>query len=255
MSGFYNAEMAAQQERLARTKDMLRQREELMRIVLPKPGERALELGSGNGIFSRELIEHVGSDGQVIGLDASENILEMSRHICPNGEFVLGDAQDLPFEDAAFDVVVAAQLFCFLDNVDHGLTEAYRVLKPGGRVVILDTDWDTLVWRSGNPDLMARTMEAYTSVYADAHLPRTLPHRMSQSGFSNVEVESFVVLNTSFGEDTYARQTAGFATSIMDGSPQFSTEEKMNWLEDQERLERDGGFFFSLNRYIVSGRK
>ena len=57
MSDFYNAEMAAQQERMARTKDMVRQRSEHMRFLSPKPGEQILELGSGNGIFARDLVE------------------------------------------------------------------------------------------------------------------------------------------------------------------------------------------------------
>jgi len=255
LSEFYNAEMSTKQERMARTKDMVRQRSELMRALSPKRGERILELGSGNGIFTRELVDCVCSDGHVIGLDSSEVIIEMARHVCPDGEFVLGDAQDLPFENATFDAIVAAQLFCFLNNVDVALTEAFRVLKPGGRIVILDTDWDTLIWRNSDPDLMERMLDAYKAVYADAHLPRTLPESMMQSGFASVAVDSFVVLNTSFADDTYARQSAEFAISIMNGSPKFSAEEQESWLEDQERLDRDGGFFFSLNRYILSAIK
>lgn len=255
MNNFYNAEMAAQQERVARTKDMERQRSEQMRVLSPKPAEHILELGSGNGIFARELVERVGSDGLVAGLDSSEAILEMASHVCPDAEFVQGDAQDLPFEDATFDAIVAAQLFCFLGDVDRALAEASRVLKPGGRIVILDTDWDTLIWQNRNPDLMARMLVAYKAVYTDAHLPKSLRQRLVQSGFSDIESDSFVVLNTDFGDDSYAKQTAGFAISIMDDSPDFTAEEQASWLEDQEHLDKEGGFFFSLNRYVFSGRK
>ncbi len=252
MNDFYNAEMAARQERMALTTDMVRQRSELMKALSPKPGEHILELGTGNGIFARELIHSVGSDGHVIGLDSSDAILEMARHLCPNGEFLLGDAQDLPFEDARFDAIVAAQVFCFLGDVDHALSEAFRVLKPGGRMIILETDWDTLVWHTQNPELMGRMLDAYKAVYADAHLPRTLRQRLVQTGFSRVEIDSFAILNTDFGDDTYAKQTAGFADSIMEGSADFTTEEQSMWLEDQEHLDRIDGFFFSLNRYILS---
>jgi arsenite methyltransferase len=255
MSDFYNAEMAAKQERMARTKDMVRQRAKLMQAVSPRAGEHILELGSGNGIFTAELLEAVGSTGKVVGLDSSIAIIETARHICPEGEFLHGDAQDLPFEDATFDVVVAAQLFCFLDDVDQAIAEAFRVLKPRGRLIILDTDWQTLIWRSGNPALMERVMKAYTAVYSNAHLPRTLPEQMAKAGFSDVDVDGFVVLNLNFAEDTYARQSAEFAVSIMSESQEFSSAEQMSWLADQERLNQESGFFFSLNRYLISASK
>ena len=184
--GFYNPEMAEKQERMARTKDMVRQRAEIMRLVSPVRGEAILELGSGNGILVRELIEAVGPKGRVVGLDASDAILDMARHICPEGEFLHGDALDLPFEDETFDAVVAAQVLCFLDDVDRAIAEIFRVLKQGGRLTVLDTDWDTLVWKSKNPELMERVMEVYQAVYTDAHLPRSLPQSLARAGFSGI---------------------------------------------------------------------
>lgn len=254
-SDFYNAEMAAKQEKMSKTKDMVRQRAEIMRLLSPSRGETILELGSGNGILVREMLAAVGPKGRVVGLDTSDAILEMSRHICPEGEFVFGDAQDLPFDDATFEAVVAAQLFCFLDDADRAIAETYRVLKQNGRLLVLDTDWDSLIWKSGDPDLMARVMKVYQAVYSDAHIPRSLPSRLAKAGFSNIEVEGFVVLNTGFGEDTYARQSADFATSIMENSSDFTSEEKAAWLDSQEELANTGEFFFSLNRYLVSAHK
>ena len=108
--------------------------------------------------FSRETWSKSGFRRPCDRIRLSEAILETARHICPDGEFVQGDAQDLPFEDGTFDAIAAAQLFCFLGDVERALLEAYRVLKPGGRIVILDTDWDTLIWRNNIPDLMTRLL-------------------------------------------------------------------------------------------------
>jgi len=116
-SDFYDAEMAAKQERMARTNDMVRQRAEIMRVLSPKRGEAILEVGSGNGIFVRELLDAVGTVGRVVGADSSDAILEMARHICPGGEFVEADAQVLPFEDQTFDVGPVSELFRSFDLV------------------------------------------------------------------------------------------------------------------------------------------
>lgn len=151
--------------------------------------------------------------------------------------------------------MVAAQVFCFLDDVDRSIAETYRVLKPGGRLLVLDTDWESLIWKSSDAELMMRVMKDYQAVYSDAHLPRSLPSKLAKAGFSNIEVESFVVLNTGFGADTYARQSAEFATSIMESSGDFTPDEQAAWLKDQEQLADTGDFFFSLNRYLISAYK
>lgn len=254
-NGFYDLEMSARQERLARTPDMARQRDALIRSLTPTRGEAILELGSGNGILARDLVGLVGSEGRVVGIDTSDFIISMARYICPEAEFLLADAQELPFEDASYDKVVAAQVFCFMQDVDKALGEVFRVLKPGGRLVLLDTDWDSLVWRNREPDLMRRVMEAYTGVYTDPYLPRSLRQRMFDIGFTDIGMDSLVILNTDFGEDTYAGQTANFAIPIIEKSPSFTADEMDRWLKDQEDLATSGGFFFSLNRYIAVATK
>jgi ubiquinone/menaquinone biosynthesis C-methylase UbiE len=89
-SGFYNAEMAAKQEQMAKTRDLVRQRAEIMRLLSPDRGETILELGSGNGILVRDMLEAVGPKGRIVGLDTSDAILETAQHICPRRSFSLG---------------------------------------------------------------------------------------------------------------------------------------------------------------------
>lgn len=105
------------------------------RAVDPKPGERILDVAAGTGSSSAPLAK---SGAQVVALDFSPGMVEQGRARHPKIEFVLGDAEKLPFGDDEFDAVTIS---FGLRNVAHpqaALAEMYRVLKPGGRLVICE---------------------------------------------------------------------------------------------------------------------
>lgn len=252
---FYDETMSRQQEALAATPDMQAQRRAMLTALALKPGERALEIGAGNGIMVREMLVEVGPSGAVTGLDSAAPMVEMARALCPEGTFVEGDAAALPFADASFDVATAAQVFCFLPDPDRALAELHRVLAPGGRLVILDTDWGSLVWNCRDRELMDRAMALYTSPYADAHLPRTLSRRLARAGFRVTARDSLTVLNWDRAPDTYAGQTTGFLESLMTASDAFTEADWQAWDADQAAMAEAGEFMFSLNRYIFSAMR
>jgi ubiquinone/menaquinone biosynthesis C-methylase UbiE len=250
---FFDEDMARQQEKLARTPDMVSQRTELLSSLDLKSGEAVLDVGSGNGIFAKDMKEAVGPDGRVCGVDSSQQMIAMAQNLCPDGEFALGNAEKLPFGDDKFDAVTAAQLFCFVHEPDRAAREMHRVLKPGGRVVILDTDWTTLVWNCRNQDLMDRAISMLTGPYADASVPRTLSRRLHAAGFTITDRRSFAVLNWKIDPETYAQQTAGFIKSMMSASDEFTENDWAEWEADQRATDEASEFMFSLNRYIFSG--
>jgi arsenite methyltransferase len=252
---FFDEDMARKQERLAATPDMASQRRFMMNLLGPKAGEEILDVGSGNGIFVREIAALVGDSGHACGVDSSEPIIRMARHIAPQAEFLHGDATDLPVEDASFDVVTASQLLCFVADVGRALAEMARALRPGGRAVILDTDWGSLVWNCRDRDLMDRAIALLTGPYADAHVPRTLTRRLSAAGFRVVGRHSFTVLNWDRSPDTYAGQTAGFIEAMMGASDAFTKADWDTWDADQEAMMAAGDFMFSLNRYAFTATK
>ncbi len=130
---FYDEDMARQQEKLAATPDMAAQRLVMLNVLDLKDGERVLDVGSGNGIFVREMLSVVGESGHVCGVDSAEPMVSMATALCPSGQFLQGDATDLPVEDSSFDVVTASQVLCFVSAINKALSEMFRVLKPGGR--------------------------------------------------------------------------------------------------------------------------
>jgi SAM-dependent methyltransferase len=98
-----------------------------------EPGWRVLDIGCGAGAFLR-LVAARG--GQPHGLDASDALIEFARGRLPDADLRVGEMEDLPWDDATFDLVTGFNAFFFADDMVHALREAGRVARPGGPIVI-----------------------------------------------------------------------------------------------------------------------
>jgi SAM-dependent methyltransferase len=105
-------------------------------------GHKVLEVGCGTGIFARAAIKLVGSKGSVTGLDLSDSMLGVAREISPDVDFRQGNAINLPFDDSTFDAVVSSFLLMFVPDPVAAVSEMWRVLRPGGRLVV--SVWEAL---------------------------------------------------------------------------------------------------------------
>ncbi len=107
-----------------------------------RPGSDALDICCGTGDLALELRRRIGPDGRVVGSDFSEPMLELARRKSGEEglpvEFGWADALDLPYGDASFDAVTIGFGARNLADLDKGLSEMARVLRPGGRLVILE---------------------------------------------------------------------------------------------------------------------
>ncbi len=128
-------------------------------LLAPRPLERICEIGFGPGVDVRRMARAVGR-GLVAGVDVSSEMLRQARARNRAGErsgrvdLRLGSAIELPFEDRSFDAVYATNSAQFWPDLDRGMREVRRVLRPGGRAVIVvqpmwrgATDEDALKWR------------------------------------------------------------------------------------------------------------
>ena len=100
------------------------------------PGMSVLDVGCGTGALTLALERAAGADGDVFGLDANPEMLEVARAKTTGITWVDGVAEELPFEDARFDAVVSQFAFMFFEDRAGALTEMLRVLKPGGRAAV-----------------------------------------------------------------------------------------------------------------------
>jgi len=143
------------------------------------PGETVLELGCGTGNSFARLRERVGPTGSVVGLDASRGMVDAarqraSRNGWQNVSVVRGDAQQYPVPDGTFDAVYAAMSLSAVPEPERAVGATRRVLRPGGRVVVLDAQpFQSWPWRVLNP-LITHFGSWGTEWVPDVDIPRTL---------------------------------------------------------------------------------
>jgi arsenite methyltransferase len=123
-----------------------------------RPGERVLDLGSGAGTDSLVAAQMVAPEGSVIGVDMTPEMIGKARASAAemgaaNVDFIEGEAEGLPFEDASFDVVISNGVIDLIPDKDVVFAELYRVLQPGGRLQIADVTLQNPVSEAGKRNI------------------------------------------------------------------------------------------------------
>jgi arsenite methyltransferase len=254
----FDEETSRKVEALYLTPDVVTQRGRVLRALELREGERVLDIGSGPGLLANEMAALVGPNGRACGIDISEDMLAMSRKRCadkPWTEFKKSDATNLPYPDGSFDAAVSTQVYEYVADIPQALAELYRVIRPGGRVVVLDTDYDSLVIYTESQARMERVLSAWNEHFVHAGLPRTLSRQLRDAGFTVRQRDVIPMFNPEYRENTFGRGALGIMATFVVERKGVSQEEANAWLAEFAELDKEGKFFFSLNRYLFVADK
>jgi len=153
-------------------------------------GEVVLDLGSGAGFDCFLAAKKVGSKGRVIGVDMTPEMLDKARENArkagvANVEFRLGEIENLPVADNSVDAVISNCVINLAPDKTRVFAEAFRALKPGGRLMVSD-----LVLTALLPKVVQESVAAYVGCLAGASLKADYLRAIEQAGFQKVEVAS-----------------------------------------------------------------
>lgn len=236
--------------------DITRRRMVNMAALAPCPGERILDLGCGQGLMTEELARAVGPDGEVIGVDPSRDMRTEALSRCSdhsNVRILDGTAGAVPVSAGALDGAISLQVFEYLDDIEASLRNLWEKLRPGGRLVIGDMQWDTLSWASDDPDRMTRMCNAWKRHVAEPNVPAILPALLEKSGFQVVAMEPLPFHATHLRPDGLAYMMMHLMRGYATQNDLIGEAEAQAWFEEQQHRAAEGRFFFSLTHFVAVG--
>lgn len=213
------------------------------------PGASVLDVGCGIGDDVRAISSLVGDGGTVAGVDSSHALIaEAQRRGMPaNASVSVASAYSLPFAEKSFDVARAERVLQHLDRPDEATAELHRVLKPGGSVLLVDQDWDTIAVSGGDPAITRRVVHAFADSLANGCAGRGHKAVLTRAGFRDVRVEAGVSSLPLALAYAFVLESAVEAAK---SSGATSPREADTWLASLVEANQRGEFYYSVSVFV-----
>ena len=238
--------------------ELVNQRRVTLEQLGLRAGEDVLDVGCGSGFLTLELARAVGESGSVAALDLSGDMVDAARERCrglAQVTFGQGNVTALPMPPDSYDAVTCTQVLLYVEDVETALAQMVRVLRPGGRLAVLETDWRGVVMNSADPGLTDAVYRAWDDAVPSPNLPVRLEPLMRAAGLRDLRVTAIPLLNTEFDPGLFSVSSLDWLGSNAVRQGAVTQKESRRWREGLERLGREGEYFFCVNRFLFVGHK
>ena len=241
-----------------RRRDIVRRRHLVHEALAAQPGERVLDVGCGPGFYVAELLDAVGTEGWVTGVDSEPAMLAVAAKRAEgrdNVAFYEAKATALPVPDGMFDAAVSVQVLEYVQDVSAALAEIHRALRPGGRVVVWDVDWATVSWHAADHERMRRMLDAWDRHLAHPSLPQTLAPRLRDAGFADVTMHGHTFATNELDPETHGGAITPLIVQYAVEQGGVDSTEAAAWKAEQDQLAAHGEFYFAGIQLCFGARK
>lgn len=220
-----------------------------------RQGLSVLDNGCGVGLETVRLARLVAPLGQVTGLDYSRKFLDVAQRRAAGLDLPItyrqGDAQQLPFPNATFDVSRSERLFPYLSDPRQGLTELIRVTKPAGYVYLIEPDFETVTINLSDRSLVRKVLHYDCDHHTkNGWIGRELPRLFKSCGLVDIAVEASVVVFEPESFSAYFQEIGRAAAQ----NHVIDAQELKRWADEIDRLRDGHELFATISYFMVVGR-
>ena len=217
-------------------------------------GQRVLDVGCGPGFFAGGLAEIVGPEGQVDGVDINQRFVsDANARFADDPRLAFHHLVDhtLPFADGTFDRVICKNVLEYVPDVAATFAEIFRVMAPGGRVHVIDSDWGFVVVQPWPSQTVYRFFEAASAAFNEPYIGRRAAGYMRDAGFTAPQVQLSPFVDQRGRGLAVLKNMAGYIRTF-GTMPEAEVNELIGQVETALAEDR---FLFCLPQFLVTGTK
>jgi SAM-dependent methyltransferase len=217
-----------------------------------RSGQRVLDVGAGPGFFALGIADIVGEGGAVDGVDINARFVADANARAADADnvnFHLLEDHRLPFTAGTFDRAICKNVLEYVPDVHASLTELRRVLKPGGRAHIIDSDWGFVIVEPWGKDTVDRFFRAAAPAFREPYIGRKAAGALARAGFVDVGVTMIPIVDRDGMGLSVLTNMASYIRTF-DTLPEAEVEQLM--AQTRHGL-ADGSYLFCLPQFLVTG--